>query len=201
MAGAHHDGHGVEVEDVLLQAFALAILGQAAENNVDVAGAQAGHQPVDRSFGHRDRDPRTLFPQPRQGARQQRGRGGQQGADMDAARKPFLKRLQFFACMAQLGQDQLGVLDQHLAEIRRGHAARGSIEQLDAQGVFQLLDALGRGGLGDVQRLRSLEDGALVGDRRQQAQLAQLQPPQQEVLVEFWHDASPGRFGSGIAFL
>jgi hypothetical protein len=78
-----------------------------------------------------------------------------------------------FAC-GQVAQRATGVLEVRLSGVGGPHGAPSPVQQLDAQGSFELFDLLGERGLGDVQFLGGAGEVALVSDGKQVAQVAQL---------------------------
>ena len=87
---------------------------------------------------------------------------------------PDFKRLQIVAQVMNAGADRLGVRAQAVAIDRRRHAARGAFEQFDLKLVFEPAQALGQGRLGNTERLSRFANAALVKNRENIAQLANI---------------------------
>jgi hypothetical protein len=84
-----------------------------------------------------------------------------------------------------------GARDEAVAVGSRCHAARGPVEQGDAQGAFQLGDGGRDRRLRQVEQPSGLAEAPLLGDREQDAELPQLQMPRKPLLQVVYPHTDP----------
>jgi len=78
--------------------------------------------------------------------------------------------------LGELRENGARVLGERGAVDRRGDPARPAVVELDAEDLLQVPQRAGQRGLGDPQVRGSADDAAMLGERVDQHQVAQLEP-------------------------
>ena len=150
----------------------VAKLRQPAQHEIELTRAKGRHQDVIRRLFDFDHQVGTVLAQAGNRLGQQARRTGQKGADGDLANRSIAEICHFLFGFADLGQDQSGMGGQMRAKGGGHHATIGAFEQQDTHLRLGILQSLGHGGLGHVQRRRGPQQIAFGHDGGDQAQVA-----------------------------
>lgn len=174
MALAHRQDRGLGVQLGPVETIGAAAGRQRGEHHVQQPFTQALHQLEGAQLVDLHLHLGVALAVAVEAVDELRAGGDRRHADGDLAVHHALEGVDLLPRAAHLFEDQPGATHQALTEIRGGNAAVGAHQQLHPEVGLKLLDALGQGGLRDVQQARGLLDAAALVDGKQRAELVQL---------------------------
>ncbi|MNV43124.1 hypothetical protein D3C71_1348300 [compost metagenome] len=149
--------------------------GQAADDDVQVAGGKRGQQLGGRAFAYRDLDAGMVGHEAGDGFGQQLGGRRDQGAHHHVAAGAAQYGVDVVGHVADLGHHGVDAAAQDHGQFGRGDAAVGAFEQRCAEEGFEVVDGLGDGGLRQVQFAGGAGQRAARQHAFEDLQLMQLQ--------------------------
>ena len=174
MAGREHDDELLAHERAQRQAGALDALGDRQEREVDLVVAQHRGELLAGLLAHGELDRRIALVEPREQQRQVDGAHRVQRADRQPAGLDAGERLQLGLRGVELAERAPRASDEHLAGLRHRDLARRALDERHPELGLEAADLLRERGLRDVLPRRRAREVALVGERDEVAQLAQI---------------------------